>query len=210
MDNAAVLAVMVSKLPVNQRQKALRYGILGAYIFRGAALFAASVLVKFGYLKVLGGLYLLYLAITGLKGEDETKRINPSTKSFWATVAMVEVMDIAFSIDNIFAAVALDSRFWVIMTGVGIGILAMRFVAGQFVKLMEKYPFLGKSAYIAILLLGLKLVVDGTMHYIHLPKAHILTTVMESHLFDAIFSGCLMLIFFLPLLWRKKEIGYKI
>lgn len=202
VDNAAVLAIMVRGLPPNQRSKALKYGIWGAYIMRGICLFIAVWLVKFAFLKIAGGLYLVYLAVSHFRIGDmdqAASEINSKPRSFWGTVFMVEVMDIIFSIDNVFAAVALSDKFWVIMTGVGIGILAMRFVATKFVDLMEKYPSLAKSAYIVILLLGLKLVLDGTLHYTPFKWDFIGT-----HLFDTIFSASMMLIFFVPLL--KKQI----
>ena len=60
VDNAAVLATMVMGLSPNDRKRALKYGIFGAYIFRGLCLFFASFLVKVWWLKVVGGLYLLY------------------------------------------------------------------------------------------------------------------------------------------------------
>lgn len=62
-------------------------------------------------------------------------------------------MDMVFSIDNVFAAVALSDKLWVVMTGVFIGILAMRFVAGRFVALMNKYPDLETAAYTVIAIL---------------------------------------------------------
>ena len=57
VDNAAVLATMVMDLPKSQRKKALRYGILGAYVFRGLCLLFAAMLIKVWWLKPLGGLY---------------------------------------------------------------------------------------------------------------------------------------------------------
>lgn len=213
VDNAAVLAVMVSHLPEGQRQKALKYGIIGAYVFRGICLLVASWLIKLIWLKVLGGLYLLYLAYKGLSSESEdeqaaVKKKSSLFKSFWGTVVMVEIMDLAFSIDNVFAAVAMSDKLWVVMTGVFIGILAMRFVAGKFVVWMGKYPSLATSAYIVIAILGLKLVVSGAIHYTP-PEwvvTHHVERVMESHLFDLIFSALMMLIFFIPLFKRKKEV----
>ena len=59
-------------------------------------------------------------------------------------------MDMVFSLDNVLAAVAMSPKLWVVMTGVAIGILAMRFVTGGFIKLMAKYPQLETSAYIVI------------------------------------------------------------
>src|SRR4051812_35799703 len=62
VDNAAVLATMVLDLPKHQRKRALKYGIVGAYVLRGVCLLIASWLVKIWWLKPLGGLYLLFLA----------------------------------------------------------------------------------------------------------------------------------------------------
>jgi predicted tellurium resistance membrane protein TerC len=78
---------------------------------------------------------------------------------------MVEVMDLAFSLDNVFAAVAFSPNLLLIWIGVFIGILAMRFVAQAFVKLMEKFPFLEFNAYLVIFVLGVKLSISMFTHY---------------------------------------------
>ncbi|WP_337044935.1 DUF475 domain-containing protein [Emticicia sp. 17c] len=180
VDNAAVLATMVMDLPEKQRDKALKYGIIGAYVFRGLALLFASFLIKFWFLKPLGGLYLLYLVYSWWKGKqtesEEDDYVDKNENwlykitvgtfgNFWATVALVELMDMAFSIDNVFAAVAFSKNIIIIWIGVFIGILAMRFVAQGFVKLMEKYPFLETCAFIVIAILGLKLMLSVYTHY---------------------------------------------
>jgi len=122
-------------------------------------LLLASWLIKIAFLKLLGGLYLIYLSYEFFsKKHDSDDEDEPSVaRSFWKTVLFVEIMDMAFSIDNVFAAVAMSPKLWVVITGVFIGILAMRFVAGQFVILMKKYPELETSAYLVILMLGVKL-----------------------------------------------------
>ena len=63
VDNAAVLATMVLDLPKDQRKKALKYGILGAYVFRGICLLFAALLIQVWWFKPVGGIYLLILAI---------------------------------------------------------------------------------------------------------------------------------------------------
>lgn len=180
VDNAAVLASMVMDLDDKQRQKALKYGIWGAYLFRGLAMIFASVLIKIWWLKPLGGLYLLYLTYDFLKGkstpekEDDTidkksnwlyKKTVGTLGNFWATVCLVELMDMAFSIDNVFAAVAFTPNIILVCTGVFIGILAMRFIAQYFVKLMNKYHFLETSAFVVIGILGLKLLLSLVEHF---------------------------------------------
>src|SRR5262245_52023483 len=61
-DNALVLAVMVRHLPRDQQRRVLFYGIWGAIGFRVIALSLSSILLNLWYCKVIGGLYLLYLA----------------------------------------------------------------------------------------------------------------------------------------------------
>jgi YkoY family integral membrane protein len=220
VDNAAVLATMVMDLPEHQRPRALKWGIIGAYLFRGLALIFASLLIKIWWLKVLGGLYLLYLCISYFYREstpsEQDDLINKQENflykktfgllgSFWATVAMVEVMDLAFSIDNVFAAAALTDNMFLICTGVFIGILAMRFVAQSFVKLMQRFPFLEKAAFIVIGILGLKL---SLALYTHFYKdSHQLAHVLESEHTDLWVSIGTMLVFFLPIL-SSLLLGY--
>jgi YkoY family integral membrane protein len=185
VDNAAVLATMVLDLPKDERPKALRYGIVGAYLFRGLSLLFAAALISIWWFKPLGGLYLLYLALRFFirkkkAGENfklpveearQQKRSGLYRKTlgaigpFWATVVMVEVMDAAFSIDNVIAANAYSKNIILIWTGVFIGILAMRFVATGFMRLMEKYPFLETCAYCVIAMLGIKLTLSGLNHF---------------------------------------------
>lgn len=116
IDNAAVLASMVLELPKEQRGAALRYGILGAYVFRGLCLLFASMLMQFWWLKPLGGLYLLYLVWKWWSGEQTATTSDDINKPqsnwmyrktigligpFWATIVAIEIMDLTFSIDNV-------------------------------------------------------------------------------------------------------------
>ena len=211
VDNAAVLATMVMDLPKDQRDKALKYGIIGAYVFRGICLFLAAWLVKIWWLKPLGGLYLLYLAIdyfikknSASGGEDEEVDKSKSwvykstvglVGSFWATVALVEVMDLAFSIDNVFAAVAFTKHIWLIYIGVFIGILAMRFVAQAFVKLMEKFSFLETVAFIVIGVLGIKLTSSLFTHFYPQSSVSKIIDGEQTDLFVSVFT---VAVFILP------------
>ncbi|MEP7200283.1 MAG: hypothetical protein ABI874_10720 [Chloroflexota bacterium] len=164
VDNALVLAVVVEHLPRHQRTRALRYGIFGAYVMRGLSLFFVSVLVNFWPLKLAGGLYLLWLGVSHFFGkEDDETKIKKTSKGFWMTVLQVEWLDLTFSLDNILATVALAPRpdqLWIVILGVFISILAMRYVAGLFLKLIVRFPILKPTAYVLIIFIGLKLVVS--------------------------------------------------
>jgi tellurite resistance protein TerC len=79
-------------------------------------------------------------------------------------VLTVEIMDLVFSIDNVVAAVSLSKQIWVVMLGVGIGILTMRFAAGIFSYAVEREPILKQAAYILVLNIGVELVLDQVWH----------------------------------------------
>ena len=109
---------------------------------------------------------------------------------------MVEIMDLSFSIDNVFAAVALTDNIILICIGVFIGIITMRIVAGYFVSLMERFHFLETIAMIVIGLLGLKLCLSFMAPYIEGSiERHI-----DSHNTDLYFSLLTLTIFFFPIL----------
>ncbi len=227
VDNAAVLATMVMDLEPKQRNKALRYGIWGAYIFRGLAMIFAAYLITIWWLKPLGGFYLLYLVYDWYKGKQTEGKEDDfvdkqgnwiyrvtvgSLGNFWATVVLVELMDMAFSIDNVFAAVAFTPNLILICVGVFIGILTMRFVAQGFVKLMEKYTFLETSAFVVIGILGVKLVLSL---YEHFQPESTLSKFLGSHTADIVTSLLTIAIFFIPILtcllfnFPKKRISEK-
>jgi YkoY family integral membrane protein len=198
IDNAAVLAAMVKELPKDQQKKALTYGIAGAYVFRGLALLFASVLIKLVWLKVAGGLYLMYLAYNALSSKVETGGSSkmtikiPFLSALWSTIVAIEMMDLVFSIDNVFAAVAFTPNLWLICGGVFIGILAMRFATTKFVKVLEKNPILERVAYWVIGALGLKLVSSYWLHD------------LNTESIDAVFSILTLLAFIVPLIIKKK------
>jgi YkoY family integral membrane protein len=164
-DNALVLAAMVKKLPEDLQKKALRYGIWGAYILRGGSILAVGWLLSNPWLKMIGGFWLLYLAAKNLsKDEDDDDAKEANTTSFWWTVFQVEMADMTFSLDNIFATAAFSQNIWAVLFGVAVGILAMRFVAGIFVELIKKFPVLEKIGYVLVGYIGLTLSVEYFGH----------------------------------------------
>ena len=173
-DNALVLAMMVRHLPKEAQKRALRYGIWGAFIFRVIAVSLANLLLHFWFLKVVGGCYLLYLAIGHffMKGDEDGDGVGRgNVRGFWRTVVAVELADIAFSIDSILAAVALADglpetiganwKYVIVVTGGVLGIIAMRFVAGYFIILLERFRGLETGAYGLVAWIGLKLTASG-------------------------------------------------
>jgi YkoY family integral membrane protein len=175
-DNAMVLAVLVLGLPKAEQQKALRYGMGGAFAFRSLATILAIYLIKLFWVKLVGAGYLLYLAYRHFfGGQEATDRRTPpratpwlGLSAFWATVVRVEFTDIVFAIDSILVAVAMSPKLWVILTGGILGIVMMRLVIGKLLVLVDRYPPLVDGAFVIIAWVAVKLAVEflHTEHYI--------------------------------------------
>ena len=187
IDNAAVLGALVSVLPAKdmvpwsgplkslgppvhrllggQRSAALKVGLLGAYLGRALMLVLANFVIHNPYLKLLGAAYLIKLAFENL-GEPEsgeadqvrTKRVEG--KGFWSVVIAVELADLAFSLDNVVAVVALSDNLYIVMFGVFMGILTMRFAAGIFTWMILREPILKPAAYLVVFNIGAELLLD--------------------------------------------------
>ena len=181
-DNAMVLAVLVLGLPPEQQQKALKYGILGAFVFRIIATLLAVYLISLSWVKLAGAAYLLFLSFQHFMrhGGADARRTPPKAtpllglSPFWATVLKVELTDIVFAVDSILVAVAMSSKRWVIFAGGILGILAMRLVIGRLLAVVQRYPALVDGAFVIIAWVGLKLVVEylhtvGVIHF-EIPK----------------------------------------
>jgi tellurite resistance protein TerC len=175
VDNALAIAAMASHLPGKQKFLALRWGIIGAYAFRGIALAFAAYIIDNPWLKIIGAAYLIHLMASffaekaKISSEDDNNQeavgavaASMAVKGFWATVASIELMDLSLSVDNVVAAVAMSPKMWVVCTGVFIGILALRFVAGFCIRLIERFPILESTAFLLIGYVGFILIAELT------------------------------------------------
>jgi YkoY family integral membrane protein len=186
-DNAIVLALMVRHLPKPEQRRVLYYGIWGAVGFRFIALLLAAILARFWAFKVIGGGYLLYLAISHFLSHTDDQAPSSTTApdrpksgmrkllhGFWGTVVAVTLTDIAFSIDSILFAVGMADDFpkrfgenwklFILFAGGVLGIITMRFAVRYFLVLLDKLPGLATGAYVIVAWIGLKLLLSG-FHY---------------------------------------------
>ena len=197
IDNAAVLGAMVLHLPDDkpipwptwvpwgkrwsgrmgsQREAALRVGLLGAYAGRALMLVLAGTIIHIQWVRVLGAAYLLYLGISHVGGlyrgshsSSFESRAIVRGNGFWTTVGATILADLAFSIDNVIAAVALSDQLWVVLLGVAIGMVIMRFAAGLFSRAIAWEPALETGAYLLLLAIGAELLLKEYAH-IHIEE----------------------------------------
>ena len=174
-DNAAILAAMVRKLPVEQRRKALLYGLGGAYVFRMTAILFVAFIIENQWLKIVGGAYLLYLMVKHLVDRtphdmDEVPGIAKKQlfglSAFWSIVVAVELADVAFALDQVLVAVALTEKILLIILASFIAILFLRISAYYVGRLMDWFPQLETLAYVAVGWVGVKLILTTSGHYL--------------------------------------------
>ncbi|MGH9410204.1 MAG: TerC family protein [Vicinamibacterales bacterium] len=167
-DNALVLAMMVLGLPPADHRKALRYGVAGAFAMRTVVTLFAVYVIRIGWVKLFGALYLLYLAWRHFfhSGGTEARRRRPPARAwlglppFWGTVVKVELVNIAFSVDSILVAVAISQKIWIVLAGGLLGILAIRVVVVQLLGIVRRNPAIVDGAFVIIAWVGLKLLIE--------------------------------------------------
>lgn len=165
-DNAVAIATLVQDIedPKHQRH-ALNWGLVLAFILRIGLLLTATWIMQFWQVALAGALYLLWMAINYFfkKFADSDDKVSQNSElwqpshSLWSIIPLIALTDLVFSLDSVTAAVALSNQTWLILTGVLIGVIALRFLAELFLHWIKKFPYLQDAAYLVILTVGLRM-----------------------------------------------------
>ncbi|MDM7952883.1 MAG: TerC family protein [Cyanobium sp. CZS 25K] len=200
-DNAIALAAISRRLHDPQRQRqALNLGLVLALVFRLALIALASWVLAFWPLQLLASGYLLWLCGRHLLGQDDGEDLSsiaqempaagqiqgshphdpghghPSA-SLSSIVATLALTDLAFSLDSVSAAVAVTDRLPLVMAGGVIGIIALRLTAELFLRWLEIFPHLETAGYLAVGLVGLRLLLRLVLPAVELPEWALLLVV---------------------------------
>ena len=166
-DNAVALASLTKSLESSElRSRALNIGITISLLFRIFLILLSNLLLKFIFIRIFAGLYLIYLFISNvlinpeLLNSESDKFMTQNKFKFLKVVALLSITDFAFSIDSITTAVAISDQYILIIFGAIIGVLALRFTSGIFLKLLDRFSRLETAGYIAILIVGIKLLLN--------------------------------------------------
>tara|TARA_B100001029_G_C15019889_1_gene429827 strand:+ start:81 stop:788 length:708 start_codon:yes stop_codon:yes gene_type:complete len=168
-DNAVALASITRNLKnIDQQKKALNIGVFIALLLRILVILTAQFFLNFWPFKLLGGLYLISLSISKFISinnlqpsiEEGNNGIEENNNSIFKVIILLAITDLAFSIDSITAAVAISDQFLLVITGAIIGVIALRFTSGLFIKWLEIYVNLEKAGYLAVAIIGIKLIIQ--------------------------------------------------
>jgi len=177
-DNAVALASITKNLnTIDLQKKALNIGIFIALLLRIIVILTAQLILNFWPVKLIGGIYLITLSISKFitnydynyqnKNKEDN---NSSNNSLIKVILLLSFTDLAFSIDSITAAVAISDQFLLVITGATIGVIALRFTSGLFIKWLEIYINLEKAGYIAVGIIGVKLIFQLIFYQIVIPE----------------------------------------
>ena len=186
-DNAIALASLTKSLESPLlRSKALNIGITISLLFRIFLILLSNILLKFIIIRIFAGLYLIYLFISNvfLSSESDIQDSGNDNKNnnfkFLKIVALLSLTDLAFSIDSITTAVAISDQYILIIFGAIIGVLALRFTSGIFLRLLEQFLRLETAGYIAILIVGIKLLLNTLITETILPDYYFYILILFS------------------------------
>ncbi len=180
-DNAIALAAISRGLKDPSRQtQALNLGLALALVFRLGLIAAAEWVIDFWPLQLAAAGYLLWLATTSLlpllrseeasddpapgdgpPGEPHAhgEAQAPHNRGLVSVIATLALTDLAFSLDSVAAAVAVSDRLPLVMTGAAIGVVALRLTAGLFIRWLAVFRHLEAAGYLAVGLVGVRLIV---------------------------------------------------
>lgn len=140
-DNAVVIAMAVKSLPREQRKKGILLGAGAAVALRIVMTFFAYQLVELHYVKLIGGILVLWIGVKlfaeGAPGQDRCLE----AKSLWHAIWIIMIADISMSLDNVLAvAGACKGDWFLLLFGLGLSIPLVLFASNFFSTLMDRYP----------------------------------------------------------------------
>ena len=151
-DNAVVIALAVQRLETKERKWGIIIGSGMAVILRVGLTYVASQLLSLNYIKLVGGLLILWIAVKLLLESSEGAKGKGEARNLWQAVWLIAVADITMSLDNVMAvAGAAKGNVGLLVFGLGLSIPLVVFTSNLLAKLMGRYPVI---VYLGAAILG--------------------------------------------------------
>lgn len=142
-DNAVVIALAARSLPPHQQKQAVFWGAGAAVAMRIVLTVVAVELLKFPYLKLIGGALLLWIAVKLLIPEDDEGDGIESSANLWGAIKTILIADLVMSLDNVIAvAAAAKGSLLLLILGLAISIPLVVFGATMLMRVMERWPII--------------------------------------------------------------------
>ena len=166
-DNAIIIGLIAANFVPKNRKKIILWGVAGALIFKVIFAIFATYLFKFYFIKILGGLLLIWIVNDLRKDLVEIKKIKSPTKkskepSFINSVYKVLFADITISFDNVIGVVgAAKGYFGFMIFGLVLSVVLTGALATYMANYIQKHIWIAYVGLIFILIVGLQLVIGG-------------------------------------------------
>jgi YjbE family integral membrane protein len=142
-DNAVVIALAARSLPPQQQKQAILWGSGAAVVMRIILTIVAVELLRLPFLKIVGGLLLLWIAVQLMLPEQEGEGGARAGIGFWAAMRTILIADLVMSLDNVIAvAAAAKGSLTLLILGLAISIPLVIFGSTLLLKVMERYPII--------------------------------------------------------------------
>lgn len=174
-DNAVALAAIARRCrQPDQERLALNIGIALALLLRLALIVLAQWVLQHPPVQIFAAAYLLWLFIDHLRTRGDAAAEDESAKaglvgSLARTVVLLAFTDLAFSIDSVAAAVAVSDQILLISTGAVIGIFALRFTSGLFIRWLDEFDRLERAGFLSVAFVALRLLIHVLVPQLNQP-----------------------------------------
>jgi YjbE family integral membrane protein len=142
-DNAVVIAMAVKSLPKPQRMKGIVYGSAAAVLLRVVLTFFVAQALAVSYVKLAGGVVILWIAIKLFVEDEETADARKEAATLWHAVRLVVIADITMALDNMLAVgAASHGNFFLLLFGLGLSIPFLVVASSFLSMLMDRFPII--------------------------------------------------------------------
>ena len=142
-DNAVVIALACRRLPRHQQRVAILAGTGAAIGLRVAMATVVTLLLEISYLKLIGSVLLLWIAIKLLAPQEEEGGEGASIGNLWQAIRTIVIADFVMSLDNVIGiAAAAKGSILLLTLGLMISIPLIVFSSTLILKFMGRYPWI--------------------------------------------------------------------
>jgi len=189
IDNIIFISILAGKLPEDQRAKARRLGLLGAFVTRILLLLSIAWVVRLttplftvasvgvsgrGLILILGGVFLIGKATheihAKVEGGEHGETAKQAARSLAAVVAQIMVIDIVFSLDSVITAVGMVDQVSIMIAANVIALGIMLVASGPISRFVDRHPTIKMLALSFLVLIGTNLVAEGLGQ--HIPRGY--------------------------------------
>jgi YjbE family integral membrane protein len=170
-DNAIIIGLIAANFVPKNRRKIIFWGVAGALIFKILFAIFATYLFQFYWIKIIGGLLLIWIVNDLRKDLFEIKKIKSPTKqskepSFVQSIYKVLFADITISFDNVIGVVgASKGNFGFMIFGLVLSVVLTGALATYLANYVQKHLWIVYVGLGFILLVALQLIIGGLNDY---------------------------------------------